>query len=403
MDAYFAELGRVVLERWKAQNFSLEAFPAIATEAMEELPPSENVDRDELVREFLLNDEQPAQTQSGFGQPELVVYDNPRFYIQVLFWLDGTTQIHQHEFSGAFHVMEGSSIHSLYGFENAQSITAHFRVGDLKLKVTELLEKGSTVPIVSGRDYLHSLFHLDMPSLTVVVRTHEDPGTGPQFTYLPPHIAVDPFFSDALTMRRTHLLDVMEKLDDPAYPEIVAEMVEELDYERGFFVLQNGVEYLMNLGAWDDVWSVFENKHGDLAKYVPPTLEGILWRDRLVGMRGSVTDAEQRFFLALLLTIPDREDILDVVRKSFAGEPVDTIMRWAEELSEASEMGTSILDAEFPEGTEIAEEAQAEMFFGALRCFLSGEDPAEKLKISKEDAEALREALEESSLRALVG
>ncbi|CAN5552762.1 hypothetical protein BH09VER1_BH09VER1_37850 [soil metagenome] len=402
MDPYFAELGRVVLGRWKARNFSLEAFPAIATEALEELPPSENVDMDEFIKEFLLNDEQAPQSQSGFGQPELVVYDDPRFYIQVLFWLDGTTQIHQHEFSGAFHVMEGSSIHSLYGFENAQSITAHFRVGDLKLKLTELLEKGDTVPIVSGRDYLHSLFHLDMPSLTVVVRTHEDPGTGPQFTYLPPHVAVDPFFSDALTMRRTHLLDVLEKLDDSRYPGIVSEMVAELDYERGFFVLQNGVEYLRNLGAWDEVWAVFENKHGELAKYVPPTLDGILWRDRLVGMRGSVTDVEHRIFLALLLTVPNREDILGVVEKSFPGDPIDTVMRWAEELSEASEMGTSILDAKFPEGLEVPEEEQAEMFFAALRCFLSGENPAEKLKISASDAEALREVFEQSSLRALV-
>ena len=107
MNHFFTELGRTVLARWKAQNFALAAFPGIAQTALQEQPPSDNVDLPELVKGFLLNDEQPFQTQSGFGQPELVVYDDPRFYIQILFWLEGTTDIHQHKFSGAFHVLQG--------------------------------------------------------------------------------------------------------------------------------------------------------------------------------------------------------------------------------------------------------------------------------------------------------
>ena len=202
MDAYFTELGRTVLERWKKGNFSLAKFPEIARVALEERPPSKLVDVPALIREFLLNEEQPPQTQSGFGQPELVAYDHPRFYIQILFWMEGTTDIHQHEFSGAFHVMSGSSIHAHYEFVNAQPVTPHLRVGDVRMKNIELLETGRTVPIVSGPDCIHSLFHLDTPSITVVVRSQHDPGTGPQFNYLPPHIAMDPVFSDTLTMRR---------------------------------------------------------------------------------------------------------------------------------------------------------------------------------------------------------
>jgi hypothetical protein len=134
MDSFFTELGRTVLARWKAVNFSLAAFPQIAQDALEERPPSEHVDVSELIREFLLNDEQPFQTQSGFGQPELVVYDDPRFYIQILFWLEGTTDIHQHMFSGAFHVLQGSSIHSHFRFEDAQPISSHIQVGQLRIR-----------------------------------------------------------------------------------------------------------------------------------------------------------------------------------------------------------------------------------------------------------------------------
>src|SRR3954470_7821290 len=134
MDAFFETLGRTVLKRWKQENFSLQKFPDIARDALDQTPPSKHVDFPALVREFLLNDEQPPQTDSDFGEPELVAYSHSRFYIQLLFWTAGTTDIHQHEFSGAFHVMHGSSIHAHYEFDNAQPITPYLRVGNLKMK-----------------------------------------------------------------------------------------------------------------------------------------------------------------------------------------------------------------------------------------------------------------------------
>ncbi|MBG7608496.1 MAG: hypothetical protein IZT59_10770, partial [Verrucomicrobia bacterium] len=208
MNSYFEKLGRTVLERWRQQNFSLEAFPELARIAIDEAPPSENVDIEEMIHEFLVNDEQPFQSQSGFGQPELVAFNDTRFYIQILFWMEGTTEIHQHEFSGAFHVMQGSSVHSEFDFVDARVVTPHIRIGELRMKQIELLETGRTVPITSGRECIHSLFHLDTPSVTVVIRTHHDPGTGPQYNYLPPHIAINPLHVDDLTMRRKQLLDV---------------------------------------------------------------------------------------------------------------------------------------------------------------------------------------------------
>lgn len=401
MDQFFTDLGRKVGTLWKEQNFSLARFPEIAQSVLEEHPPTENVDVSELIREFLLNDEQPFQTQSGFGQPELVVYDDPRFYIQILFWLDGTTQIHQHEFSGAFHVLQGSSIHSLFEFDNAQPVSAHFRVGDLRVKDTQFLETGTTVPIVSGRDYIHSLFHLETPSLTLVIRTHSDPGTGPQFTYLPPHVAVDPFFTDALTTRRTQLLDVLEKLNDPTYPDIVIEMVESLDFERGFFILQNGVTYLRDLGAWDDVWAAFQEKHGSLADYILPTLDEVIRRDGLVGYRSSIADVEHRFFLALLLNVTNRTDILDFITQRFEGDPTESILRWAEELSISSEEGTYILDAQFPTELDLPEEQQLEVFLAAFSSFLQPGNQLEAHALSPADIALLDAAFRQSSLRSL--
>lgn len=399
MDPYFTELGQTVLARWKKANFALDLFPGIACRILGEQPPAAQVDVPALIRDFLLEDRQPLQTQSGFGQPELVVYDDPRFYIQILFWLDGTTDIHQHKFSGAFHVLAGSSIHSRFEFENREPISAHLQVGQLRMLDTQLLAAGSTLPIVSGRDHIHALFHLDTPSISIVIRTHSDPGTGPQFTYLPPHLAVDPFHNDALTNRRKQLLDVLEKTDDPDYPTLVDAMLRDLDFERGFFILQNGVGHLRNLGRWDESLEIFRQKHGRLAEYVASTLDEIIRRDGLVELRKSFTEVEHRFFLALLLNVSARADILSFVGQRFPGTPADTVMRWIEELTETSEFGTWILDAEFPLGTPIGQ--PPEVIFSALRHFVEG-STANSFPGSPAELLQLRAAFQQSSLKALV-
>lgn len=373
MNSYFEQLGRTVQEHWQQQNFSLEAFPEIARTALEEAPPSEHVDLEDLIREFLFDDEQPFQSQSSFGQPELVAFTHPRFYIQILFWLEGTTDIHQHGFSGAFHVMSGSSIHSEYNFEDARSVTPHLRIGDLQMKQIELLETGRTVPIASGRDCIHSLFHLDSPSVTVVVRTQNDPDAGPQFNYLPPHVAIDPHFTDTLTMRRNQLLYVLETLDHPDYAQLVRKMVANLDFERGFFTLRDAMGRLQDLGELESVLETFQEKHGELAKGIADTLAEGLRREIIAGMRSHIEDPDLRFFLALLMNVSARADILALISARFPDQPpLETILGWAEELIVPTDFGLVLFDASFPEMLDVPFEDQADLLIATLKHALEG-------------------------------
>ena len=368
MNSYFETLGRTVAERWQKQNLSLEAFPELARTALEESPPSEIIDLDELIQEFLSNDEQPFQSQSGFGQPELIAFNHPRFYIQILFWLEGTTEIHQHEFSGAFHVMRGSSIHAEFDFKNAQSITPHLRVGDLEMKQVELLETGRTIPITSGKENIHSLFHLDSPSVTVVIRTQHDPGTGPQYNYLPPHIAIDPLQVDALTMRREQLFDVLETLDDPIYVNSITKMMATLDFERGFSTLRYTMNRLQSLGEWEPVLTTFLEKHDALAQGISDTLAECQRREAIAGMRYHIEDPDHRFFLALLMNLSTRKDIFAFVAERAPGpSPVETIIRWSEELIQPDDFGVTLLDATFPHELDLPPVEQPHQFIIALR------------------------------------
>jgi hypothetical protein len=404
MDAFFKELGCTVVERWKRENFSLVKFPQIARATLVERSPSERVDLPAFMRDFLLREDHPFQTDSNFGEPELVVYSHPRFYIQLLFWLDGTTAIHQHEFSGAFHVLHGSSIHAHYEFDDARPVTPYMRVGNLRLKKMEILESGRTVPIVSGRQTIHSLFHLDSPSVTLVVRTQHDPGTGPQFNYLPPHIAIDPLHSDLLTMRRKQLLDVLEHVEDPGYAELVMEMIADLDFERGFYVLQHCMGYLQRLDQWGGAIKAFEKRHGALAAGVAASLQEEARRNVIKGLRSTITDPGHRFFLALLMSAPNRNNLLSLVAQRFPEEaPVHIVLRWVEELTEVSDEGVTILDASFPETLEVESEAEPDLFLSAFRHFMKRDKkfPPVMRDLTAANVKKLRDVFAESALGLL--
>jgi hypothetical protein len=405
MDTFFKELGDAVLSAWKRENFSLPKFPKIAAAALDKRPPAKAVDLPALMRDFLLREDHPPQTDSPFGEPEIVVYHHPKFYIQLLFWMDGTTAIHQHAFSGAFHVMHGSSIHAHYEFAKAKPVTPHMSVGDVRMTGIEILETGRTVPIVSGNATIHSLFHLDSPSVTVVVRTQHDPGTGPQFNYLPPHLAVDPLHSDLLTVRRTQLLDVLEHLEDADYAKLVMQMLADLDFERGFHVLQHCMGTLQQIDEWDAAVKLFRKKHGPLAAGVAATLHEEVRRNNIKAMRGSILEPEHRFFLALLMNAPTRADLLKLVASRYPKQqPAAVVLRWAGELMEATDEAVTILDAVFPESLGIERDSQPDLFLAAFESFINGgkKPPVGLRGLRPADVKALRAAFAKSAMGLLI-
>src|SRR6266853_1534338 len=144
-------------------------------------------------------------------QPPLTVYSGRDFRIEVLFWVQGVPAIHQHSFSGAFHVMHGSSLQTLWEFELREQVALRLALGRVSLKKAELLRKGDSRPIIAGKQLIHSTFHLDRPSLTVVVRTIGEIDKQPQYSYLPPTIAHYPFDIVPSVKRRTQLLMMLLK------------------------------------------------------------------------------------------------------------------------------------------------------------------------------------------------
>lgn len=352
----FQELGSLVERRWRDENYNEAVFPKIAAESLVETNPGEHAGPWEIIRWLNTATGLPEQqdVEGKFGNPPVTLYSGARFYIDVYYWLDGTTSIHQHAFCGAFQVLLGSSIHSRYGFENERKINAHFSVGNVALNSVNLLGKGDIQEILPGRQYIHSLFHLDRPSATITVRTRFSPEGSPQFDYHKPYFAMDPFYRSAAMIKKVQSASLLLSMAHPEADELIGDALLNSDFQTAFAIIEvafnhlanNQMERLFGLSTgqkrFEAYLEIARSRHGELADLMLPVIQESSRQHHIAGRRLQITTNEHRFFLALLLNVPDRVKVLELVRARFPEtNPVETVTEWVEELANTRVSGSS--------------------------------------------------------------
>ncbi len=352
----FQEFGKFIDSRWREANYDEHAFPSIAAQALIETQLTDRVDPWEIIRWVHQTTDLPQQAdiEARFGNPPVTLYMGSRFYVDVYYWLDGTTEIHQHSFSGAFQVLLGSSIHSRYSFSIEREINPHFIIGKLKLNDVTLLTKGDIQQIVPGSDYIHALFHLDRPSATITVRTKGTPAAQPQYSYKRPSIAYDPFFKNDLTARKLQTVSLLYAMKHPEADRFLEELIGESDFQTTFLLLERAFSYLSS-NDMDRLFGLSANtdrcaalldrarvRHGELIDLLPPVFEEGSRLQDIVKRRGTITSEDHRFFLALLLNVSERERLLAMVKSRFPNRrPIDIVLDWIEELYKTKVLGSN--------------------------------------------------------------
>jgi hypothetical protein len=336
----FREVQNFVEDRWSRKEYDTNVFPAIADEALKQFSPAANTSVAEIVQwaSTMPLPPQPDLT-SNFGQPPLCVAHSSRFQIQVLFWVDGTTSVHQHGFSGAFHVLDGSSIHAQYNFHEQSRVNEFFLMGDVTFKASEILSKGQSRPILPGRNFIHALFHLERPSVTLVIRTHRDVEQGPQYEYFKPGIALDPFFQDPQVLRRCQLLGFMAATNDPGLSAAITQVVRSSRLFDMVQILRYIVDKRLDDAYFEETLALLRLVHGEQGEIVARALENRLRERFIVESRKQVVDADERFLLALLLNLESREAIFRAIRERIGEEPADFVVRCLRNMSQNGEIG----------------------------------------------------------------
>jgi hypothetical protein len=317
------EVGRIIEERWRGVDHAPDRFPEIAASVLGEARLERVVGAGDILDWAFRPQELPPQhdVDEDFGQPPLTIFRTSRFLVTALFWVDGTTTIHQHGFSGCFQVLQGSSIETKYRFDTSRELDGHFKLGRLRAEASSYLRTGDVRAISSGGGLVHSLFHLDRPSISLVVRTLHDPWAGPQFTYARPTIAFDPFHRPETRQRMVQLVRFLRKVEHPELEDRVGTLVRGSDIPTAFAILSE----CSQLRDRDMFRRLVERTPdaGARASFEEAFREAVRI-DFVAKKRAVVRDADLRFFLAILLNCTTRLEVLALLRQHSDGaDPVD--------------------------------------------------------------------------------
>ena len=353
---FFHDLGLFVERLWREQSYDEDCFPRVAAKALTKMSPVGVVDPLDIIRWVCETNELPEQHDIGgtFGDLPVTLYDGPGFCIDGYFWLDGTTAIQHPAFSGAFQVLTGSSIQSLYEFVERQRVETHVSVGTIALNQVELLEQGAVRQILPGSGYTHSLFHLDYPSVTVVARTRRTKSGWPHCEYLKPYFAINSSSRTPAFNKKLQTASLLLRMRHPDSDYLIGLMLAESGFHTTFSILDlvydhftnNWIAQAFGIANGEERFSnlleVARQRHGKLVDLIVSVIDESRRQRYLIQRRAQISSSEHRYFLALLLNVPDWKRLIELVKNRFPErDPVDAILSWVEELGNTRVMGSS--------------------------------------------------------------
>jgi hypothetical protein len=351
----FEELGALIERRWRDQNYAESVFSEIASQSLSDSNLCDRVDPWAIIRWVHSASTLPVQMdlQTKFGNPPITLYVGPRFYIDAYYWLDGTTTVHQHAFSGAFQVLHGSSVHAGYRFKVEREINPHLLTGTLSFRDVSLLTRGDIREIHPGPEFIHSLFHLERPSVTITVRTYKAPNFPQQYSYLKPNLAINPFFTDVSLVKRAQTVSMLLRMKHPEADKFIEELIESSDFHTVYAVLKEAFDFLCHRELEEVVGVTrsrdrFEallkrahRRHGELVDLLEPVFEEEWRQAEIIRRRAEVKNEDHRFLMALLLNVPERTTMLELVKERYPDvDAVDFVVGCVRELSATRTFGS---------------------------------------------------------------
>jgi hypothetical protein len=346
MIPYIQNLGELIERVWLDHSYNEEIFAQLVADVLANEPPSEHLKAEDVI-DWVFSPRQPFRQPGGnlFGEPPVMLFQAPRFYIEALFWLSGTTAIHEHAFSGVFAVLAGSSVHSHWHFKPERAVNSRMLCGSMERVSTEILRPGGMRPIYSGDRLIHQLFHLEMPSVTLVVRTYEERHHLPQYKYLPPGLAIDAEDHDGLRTRRLIFLDKMAQGQLGRLPEHARKLVQDGDLETLYHAFSLLTRRKVEGGLLAELYGMARQRHGEVMDLIQRVCEEERRTRIVTALRSKVSDPEGRFLLALLMLMPDRDAIFETIRLQYPDtEPLAVIETWLQRLSGKETIGFDFND-----------------------------------------------------------
>lgn len=320
--AAIQHLADLIHSRWSATSFDDGAFPPLAAEALRETALHSSISAADIV-ESLISPWHSSDHLSHHVCPQIVtLFSSTHFDVRGHFWVDEIGSPHQHGWSGAYQVIEGSSLEALFEFSQLARVRTSFRLGELRTRSIRMLNPGDTVAVEAGKRMLHALWHIDRPAVSVSVRARLQ--SDRTMDYLRPGVAFDTLPRDIDWEMRGRCLDFLARTDTRAYQIQLERLARHADLPTTFFALRQA--FLEYDPVGEAVLDAARSRHGDLFRIVERSLADISRYRSFNHLRPQVRERGSRQFLGLLYLAPDRDAIHRFVAGQCPNQPVfDTL------------------------------------------------------------------------------
>ncbi len=234
---------------WKAAGYKPRDLPRIAARLLAEARPDRSFDLAALADWTLSRQRFPAACNpfGPFGPSAFTVWSNARFFVSVYVYTTPEVVVHDHDFAGAFLNLSGRTLHGTFDFAGAGRVDPAVRTGELRVAAIEMIREGDVRRIDPGSSFIHQVWHLDEPTVVLVIRTPPRTPALRQFQYFRPAIATQVLRED------WRFVAVPERF---RYTRKMAESLR---------ATPKGLDYIRLLikreQPWDAVWHLLENWH----------------------------------------------------------------------------------------------------------------------------------------------
>ncbi|MEJ6602164.1 MAG: hypothetical protein QNL51_06280 [Opitutaceae bacterium] len=332
---YFKEIGKKLSARCGEGELG-ENFPELAAEVLAAFPVPAEVGIEFMADWALGRERLPEQVNfhSGFGEPPLVVYEEPRFYAEVLFWFHGRTSIHGHGFYGAYQVLAGYSIEAQFAYHRDHEPVPGIQVGALEPTALRLITPGDITRILPEEAFIHTVMHMGNPSLTLVIRNK---GGLVQFDYSMNGLGVNAYQDSQSHVRQAEVLSAFHAANPDGFETRLLEFLKTGSAHRMARVLKEMEHEIDEEFLVGEIHELAVERFGPLGELIieslTRTISGNMIWDEVAGM----DDPAIQLRTALLDLFPENQDLLAVVARTFPDrEPADVLENWTDTVSKLS-------------------------------------------------------------------
>jgi hypothetical protein len=230
----------------------------------------------------------------------------------------------------------------------------HLVAGELVMGEPEILRPGQVRRIDAGFGFIHALFHLERPTVTIVVRNGATNLPYPQYTYLRPGLGWDNLWSNRLVGRRLQAVGAMHRLDPPAAEAAAAELVTTAPPWVAFLAVRDA----LNRSGWNnqvaDLCGALRHRVGAAGELLETALQSEVKQAKVLARRNLLGERHHRTLLALLANLPDEASVRAVIQALYPErEPERLVLEWVLELSSPSNRRVSGLVLSEPQRTAV--------------------------------------------------